>query len=231
MYLIWLLLRSSTLCLFSCLYTYIYFSYLPLVFLVTQYYGTYEVEWFYDQCVIKKKKWIEGWGRCLLWGTVSEFEVLSPNLRYCLWIWGTVSEFEVLSLNLRYCLWIYHIVFMKRIKISDNLNYHCNRDIWITRPGHLTAAFVRFYMRTANFFLSIHQIQQFAFLQQFSVLSVGITQLKYHVMSTESFPGVKYGRGVLLTTRPLLMSRSWKSRAVLLPTLWASTGPVTGTLF
>ena len=122
MYLIWLLLRSSTLCLFSCLYTYIYFSYLPLVFLVTQYYGTYEVEWFYDQCVIKKKKWIEGWGRCLLWGTVSEFEVLSPNLRYCLWIWGTVSEFEVLSLNLRYFLWIWG-TFSEFEVLSLNLRY------------------------------------------------------------------------------------------------------------
>jgi hypothetical protein len=41
------------------------------------------------------------------------------------------------------------------------------------------------------------------------------------------FPGVKYGQGVLLTTHPLLVPWSWKSRAVLLPTLWATTGPVT----
>ena len=32
-------------------------------------------------------------------------------------------------------------------------------------------------------------------------------------MGTESFPGVKCGRGVLLTTHPLLVPRSWKSRA------------------
>jgi len=32
-------------------------------------------------------------------------------------------------------------------------------------------------------------------------------------MGTGSFPGVKSGRGVLLTTHPLLASRSWKSRA------------------
>ena len=38
------------------------------------------------------------------------------------------------------------------------------------------------------------------------------------------FPGVKCGRGVLLTTHPLLVSRSWKSRAVPLPTLWATPG-------
>jgi len=31
-------------------------------------------------------------------------------------------------------------------------------------------------------------------------------------MGTGSFPGVKYGRGVLLTTHPLLVPRSWKSR-------------------
>ena len=50
-------------------------------------------------------------------------------------------------------------------------------------------------------------------------------------MGTESFQGVKYGRGVLLTTHPLLVSWSWKSRAIPLPTLWDTTGPVTGTLF
>ena len=41
---------------------------------------------------------------------------------------------------------------------------------------------------------------------------------------TGSFPGVKCGRGVLLTTRPLLVPRSWKSRAIPLPTLWATPG-------
>ena len=45
------------------------------------------------------------------------------------------------------------------------------------------------------------------------------------------FPGVKYGRGVLLTTHPLLVPRSWKSRAIPLPTIWATTGPVTGSLY
>jgi len=43
-------------------------------------------------------------------------------------------------------------------------------------------------------------------------------------MGTGSFPGVKWGRGVLLTTHPLLVPRSWKSRAILLPTLWATLG-------
>ena len=37
-------------------------------------------------------------------------------------------------------------------------------------------------------------------------------------MSTRSFPGVKCGRGVLLTTHPLLVPQSWKSRAIPLPT-------------
>ena len=45
------------------------------------------------------------------------------------------------------------------------------------------------------------------------------------------FPRVKYGGGVLLTTHPLLVPWSWKSRAISLPTLWATTGPVTGTLY
>ena len=41
---------------------------------------------------------------------------------------------------------------------------------------------------------------------------------------TGSFPGLKCGRGVLLTTHPLLVPRSWKSRAIPLPTLWATPG-------
>jgi len=43
-------------------------------------------------------------------------------------------------------------------------------------------------------------------------------------MGTGSFPGVKSGRGVLLTTHLLLVPRSWKSRAMPLPTLWATPG-------
>jgi hypothetical protein len=50
-------------------------------------------------------------------------------------------------------------------------------------------------------------------------------------MGTGSFPGIKYGRGVLLTTHPFLVPRSWKSRAITLPILWATTGPVRGTLY
>ena len=43
-------------------------------------------------------------------------------------------------------------------------------------------------------------------------------------MGTGSFPGVKCGRGVLLTTHPLLVPLSWKSRAIPLPTFWARAG-------
>ena len=43
-------------------------------------------------------------------------------------------------------------------------------------------------------------------------------------MGTGSFSGVKCGRVVLLTTHPLLLPRSWKSRAIPLPTLWATQG-------
>jgi len=43
-------------------------------------------------------------------------------------------------------------------------------------------------------------------------------------MGARSFPGVKCGREVLLTTHPLLVPRSWKSRAIPLPTLWATPG-------
>jgi len=43
-------------------------------------------------------------------------------------------------------------------------------------------------------------------------------------MGIGSFPGVKCGRGVLLTTHLLLVPRSWKSRAIPLPTLWATPG-------
>jgi len=43
-------------------------------------------------------------------------------------------------------------------------------------------------------------------------------------MGTGSFPGVKCGRSVLLTTHSLLVPRSWKSRAIPLPTLWVTPG-------
>jgi len=43
-------------------------------------------------------------------------------------------------------------------------------------------------------------------------------------MGTWSFPGVKFGRCVLLTTHPLLVPRSWKSRAIPLPNLWVTPG-------
>jgi len=43
-------------------------------------------------------------------------------------------------------------------------------------------------------------------------------------MDTGSFMGVKCGWGVLLTTYPLLVLQSWKSRVIPLPTLWATPG-------
>jgi len=43
-------------------------------------------------------------------------------------------------------------------------------------------------------------------------------------IGTGSSSGVNCGRGVLLTAHPLLVPRSWKSRAVTLPTLWATPG-------
>ena len=46
-------------------------------------------------------------------------------------------------------------------------------------------------------------------------------------MGTGSFPGVKCGWGVLLTTHPLLVPRSWNSRAISLLPLWA-VQPVQG---
>ena len=50
-------------------------------------------------------------------------------------------------------------------------------------------------------------------------------------MCTRSFPGVKDGQGVLLNTHLLIVTWSWKGRAIPLPTLWATTGSVTGTLY
>jgi len=43
-------------------------------------------------------------------------------------------------------------------------------------------------------------------------------------IGTGSIPGLKCGRGVLLTIHPLLVPRSWKSRASPLPGLWATPG-------
>ena len=46
----------------------------------------------------------------------------------------------------------------------------------------------------------------------------------YCRMGTGTFQGVKSGRGVLQTSNHLLVPRSWKSRAIPLPTLWATPG-------
>jgi len=43
-------------------------------------------------------------------------------------------------------------------------------------------------------------------------------------MGSGSFPRVKYGWGVLLTTHPLLVPRPWKSTPIPLPILWATPG-------
>ena len=45
------------------------------------------------------------------------------------------------------------------------------------------------------------------------------------------FPGSKVRPGRAAHHSPLLVPRSWMSRAILLPTLWTTTGPVTGTLY
>jgi hypothetical protein len=50
-------------------------------------------------------------------------------------------------------------------------------------------------------------------------------------MGTGSFSGVKSGRGVLLTTHPLLATSSWKSRDTPPSTFWGTTGPATGLLY
>jgi len=43
-------------------------------------------------------------------------------------------------------------------------------------------------------------------------------------MGSGSFPRVKCGRGLLLTPHSLLVPQLWKSRAIPLPTLWATPG-------
>ena len=43
-------------------------------------------------------------------------------------------------------------------------------------------------------------------------------------MGTGSFPELKCGLGVLLNTHTLLVPRSWKSRTITLPTIWATLG-------
>jgi len=50
-------------------------------------------------------------------------------------------------------------------------------------------------------------------------------------MGIGSFAGVKCGRGVLLTTHPLLVPRSWKTRAITSTLPLGHTGPVTGSFY
>ena len=64
--------------------------------------------------------------------------------------------------------------------------------------------------------------------RDFPPVQTGPPSLLYN--GYRGFPGgkIRLGRGA--DNHPLLVSRSWKSRAIPLPTLWATTGPVTGTV-
>ena len=50
-------------------------------------------------------------------------------------------------------------------------------------------------------------------------------------MGTGSLPGVKYGRRLLLATHLLPVSPSWKSRAIPLLPLWATSGAIKGKIY
>ena len=50
-------------------------------------------------------------------------------------------------------------------------------------------------------------------------------------VGTGYLPVVKYGRGGCWPLSPILVPQSLKSRAKHLPTLWATTGPVTGIFY
>ena len=69
------------------------------------------------------------------------------------------------------------------------------------------------------------------FLDEASLLCFQLLITYFSLLCNGYRGGVKCGRGVLLTTYPLLVPRSWKSRAIPLPTLWATSGPVTGSLY
>ena len=67
------------------------------------------------------------------------------------------------------------------------------------------------------------------YLTYFTLLPFTFYFVTWHIlasckMDTGSFPRVKYGRGVVLTTHPLLVPRSCKSRTIHLTTLWATPG-------
>jgi len=66
---------------------------------------------------------------------------------------------------------------------------------------------------------------EFRWGRDFSPVQTGPgTHPASYTMGTGPFPGVKCGRGVLLTTHPLLAPRSWKRSAIPLP----SSGPQPG---
>jgi len=61
---------------------------------------------------------------------------------------------------------------------------------------------------------TVFQMQQLVIQFTTKMFSVGF------IMGTGSFPGVKSGRCMTLTSHPLLVPWSWKSRAIPLLPLW-----------
>ena len=78
------------------------------------------------------------------------------------------------------------------------------------------------------------------YLKRYRSFPVKIQKVNYYFLMAviliplKWVPGFSRGKvrpGRVADHSPLLVPRSWKSRAIPLPSLWAKTGPVTGTLY
>ena len=99
---------------------------------------------------------------------------------------------------------------------TQNYSFFSCLDYWEA----LNLALDVFLLKLQNMWFLIRRPQTL-----FVLVPYDISHPASCTMGTGSFPGVKCGRGVLLTTHPLLAPRSWKSRVIPLPPSGPQPGP------
>ena len=137
--------------------------------------------------------------------------------RYCNSKTTHSTDSTIQTLNSKYCAW----KIMYTTRDGTFLNLGCNSSGMVTSvvlwSGPGSSVGIATELRTIRSGIESRWGRDFPPLQTGTGAHPASCK-----MGTGSFPEVKCGRGVTLTTQPLLVLRSWKSRTIPLPTLWAT---------